>query len=127
MRLVITVAALVALSAPAQAQLLHCSEDVKGSVCQAYLEGKVAGALAYKDKFGKKKADASTDFSNRALSYRAGNRFKQANQQYCQDRIPQPQVLVDGLTDAILAKEIQTEEELTLGLRGLLDCQRLSQ
>ncbi|GLP97199.1 hypothetical protein [Paraferrimonas sedimenticola] len=113
-----------AVCLPAMASMQHCQEDVDSALCQSYLSGKVAGALAYSDKFGLR-ASEQQGFSNRALNTRANNAVVQANKRYCQDRIPSNEDLVTRLGEGIEQGRIANDNDLTRALRSKLDCERL--
>ncbi|MGL5407210.1 MAG: hypothetical protein ACRDAP_00480, partial [Shewanella sp.] len=82
-------------------QIDACNRDVTSSTCQSYLEGIVDGALMFKlDSVGAR-LEASNDYESRALKYRGGKRYQEANRTYCASRIPDRDSLVSGLTEAI--------------------------
>lgn len=105
-------------------QLAACNQDVKSSACQHYLEGVVDGALIYKPNAMGKRIE-SNDYMSRALKYRSGKRFQQANRAYCESRIPNRDDLVYGLEEAFSAGNISSADELTAVVMSLMDCQRL--
>lgn len=117
---------LFGLSAVAQAEPLGaCNQDVNSMKCQAYLEGVVDGALIFKpNAMG---ARLQTDgYQSRALKYRGGKRYQEANRMYCADRLPDRDALVSAVTEAVTSGEIKDIESLNEAVRNLLDCQRLN-
>ncbi|WP_372869664.1 hypothetical protein [Shewanella sp.] len=101
-----------------------CLKDSKGEACQSYLGGVVDGALMYKTSaLGAR--PQSDGFESRALKYRGGSRFQDANRRFCADRIPDRQVLLEGLSEAVNSGEVQDQNGLTQAMYSLLDCQRL--
>lgn len=105
-------------------QIPACNQDVESPACQYYLEGVVEGALMYKPNSMGQRLE-SNDYESRALKYRSGKRFQQANRTYCESRIPDREVLVSGLKEAFVAGNINNEAELTGVVFSLMDCQRL--
>ncbi|NRD72978.1 hypothetical protein HQQ94_06945 [Shewanella sp. VB17] len=105
-------------------QLNSCNSDVKSESCQHYLEGVVDGALMYKPSATGKRIEVDT-YESRALKYRGGKRFQEANRTYCEGRIPDREQLVTGLEEAFSAGNIQNVEMLNNVMYGLMDCQRL--
>ncbi|ABL99076.1 hypothetical protein SHAM105786_08080 [Shewanella amazonensis] len=101
-----------------------CSEDSRSPGCLLYLEGVVDGALMYKTSALGARPE-SDGFESRALKYRGGSRFQDANRRYCVDRIPDRNVLVEGLTEAVSSGEVKDQEGLAQAMYSLLDCQRL--
>lgn len=101
-----------------------CTEDSRSPGCQLYLEGVVDGALMYKTSALGARPE-SDGFESRALKYRGGSRFQDANRRYCVDRIPDRDVLVEGLTEAVSSGEVKDQESLAQAMYSLLDCQRL--
>lgn len=105
-------------------QIQACNQEIDSPACQHYLEGVVDGALMYKPNTMGQRLE-SNDYESRALKYRSGKRFQQANRTYCESRIPDREVLVNGLEEAFAAGNINTAEELTSVMFNLMDCQRL--
>lgn len=101
-----------------------CLKDSSGGVCQGYLDGVVDGALMYKNSSLGARPE-SNGFESRALKYRGGSRFQDANRRYCADRIPNRDALVAGLTEAITSGEVRDQDGLAQAMYSLLDCQRL--
>ncbi|MCL2917486.1 hypothetical protein [Shewanella litorisediminis] len=104
--------------------LKTCADDSRAPACQQYLEGVVDGALMYKTSALGARPE-SDGFESRALKYRSGSRFQDANRRYCVDRIPDRNVLVEGLTEAVSSGEVKDQESLAQAMYSLLDCQRL--
>ncbi len=123
-RIVFVVLALGMATSVSASQLEACKNDVKGDVCHHYLEGIVDGALMYKPNAVGKRLE-SNDYGSRALKYRSGSRFQQANRTYCEDRIPDRDSLVNALIEAHSDGEIGSVNELTEVVYSLMDCQRL--
>ena len=105
-------------------QLAACNQDVESLACVHYLEGVVDGALMYKPNAMGKRVE-SNDYQSRALKYRSGKRFQQANRTYCESRIPDRDDLVLGLEEAFSDGSINTADELATAVYSLMDCQRL--
>ncbi|MGL4476487.1 MAG: hypothetical protein ACRCT7_18860, partial [Shewanella sp.] len=120
--------ALVALMWGTQAQavpviqeLQSCNKDVNALECQSYLDGIVDGALIFKGNSVGKRLEP-TGYEERALKYRGGNRFKEANRVYCADRIPDRSVLVAAVSEAVTTGVVTTQDALTEVMVNLLDC-----
>ena len=105
-------------------QLNACNTDIKSETCQHYLEGVVDGALIYKPNATGARVE-TTSYESRALKYRSGKRFQQANRTYCESRIPDRSVLVTGLAEAFSAGNVNSVEQLNSVIVSLMDCQRL--
>ncbi|WP_076407698.1 hypothetical protein [Shewanella sp. UCD-KL12] len=121
----LTIALSLGLVSSVQAdQLKACNADINSESCQHYLEGVVDGAMMYKpDAMG---ARIETDtYESRALKYRSGKRFQEANRTYCESRLPDRNVLVTGLAEAFSAGNVNSVEELNSVMFSLMDCQRL--
>ena len=115
----------LAFAGTAQAeQLQACNQDVESVVCQHYLEGVVDGAMMYKPSATGARLETDS-YESRALKYRSGKRFQEANRTYCESRIPDRHVLVTGLAEAFSAGTIQNVESLNTVMYSLMDCQRL--
>jgi len=109
----------------AQAEQLNaCNTDIKSDTCRHYLEGVVDGALMYKPNATGARIETDS-YESRALKYRSGKRFQEANRTYCEGRIPDREVLVTGLSEAFAAGSIQNIEMLNKVMDSLMDCQRL--
>ncbi len=109
----------------AQAEQLNaCNSDIKSETCQHYLEGVVDGALMYKPNATGARIETDS-YESRALKYRGGKRFQEANRTYCEGRIPDRDVLLKGLAEAFTAGSIQNIEMLNNVMYSLMDCQRL--
>ena len=112
-------------AATAQAeQLQACNQDIASVTCQHYLEGGVDGAMMYKPNATGARLETDS-YESRALKYRSGKRFQEANRTYCESRIPDRHVLVNGLAEAFSAGTIQNVESLKTVMYSLMDCQRL--
>ncbi|GIU07411.1 hypothetical protein C9I43_02950 [Shewanella morhuae] len=120
-----TMATLLCLSSTVSAsQILACNKDVSSATCQSYLEGIVDGALMFKsDALGARLE--TNGYESRALKYRGGKRFQEANRVYCADRIPNRDALVSGVTEAVSLGTAADLEQLQGIVTNLLDCQRL--
>ncbi|MFT5788355.1 MAG: hypothetical protein ACI8SJ_000458 [Shewanella sp.] len=105
-------------------QIDACNEDINDVHCQNYLEGIVDGALMFKGAAVGERLE-SNGYESRALKYRGGKRFQEANRTFCESRIPDRDVLVSGLTEAFSVGKIDTTEDLSTVIFGLMDCQRL--
>ncbi|MCE9679053.1 hypothetical protein LZP69_07655 [Shewanella sp. AS1] len=101
-----------------------CNQDVDSDICHYYLEGVVDGALMYKPYAVDNRLESS-GYASRALKYRSGKRFQQANRTYCESRIPNRDDLVKGVSEAFVAGDIKSTEALTDVVFSLMDCQRL--
>lgn len=118
------VVALGFTSAASATQIELCNKNVNSIECQNYLEGVVDGALMYKGAAVGQRLE-SDGYESRALKYRGGKRFQEANRTFCEDNLPNRDALVAGLAEAFSANEINTTDDLTTAMSGLLDCQRL--
>ncbi|EGT3627349.1 hypothetical protein FAP94_13305 [Morganella morganii] len=118
-------ATLLCLSTTATAsQIAACNQDANSQTCQSYLEGIVDGALMFKsDSLGARLE--TNGYESRALKYRGGKRFQEANRTYCAERIPERHVLVSGVTEAVSLGNATDLEQLQGIITNLLDCQRL--
>lgn len=115
----------VSLSPIAMAsQLSACQQDNRSLTCQSYLEGIVDGALMYKPNAVGARLETN-GYESRALKYRGGKRFQEANRIYCAERIPDRDVLVSGVTEAIALGSVDDLDSLQDVVTNLLDCQRL--
>ncbi|WP_299794109.1 hypothetical protein [uncultured Shewanella sp.] len=126
MRLILLILTLcLGLTTSAQAEQLNaCNTDVKSDTCQHYLEGVVDGALMYKPNATGARLE-SDSYESRALKYRSGKRFQEANRTYCEGRIPDRELLVTGLAEAFTAGSVKNIEMLNNVMYSLMDCQRL--
>lgn len=111
--------------APAMANdinLAQCQEAPRSQECLSYLEGTVDGALALMNL--QQSTPLSTDsISDRALKYRSGKRFKQANDALCLHKAPERDQMVLALDDLAAEGVITSQEELSQALSELLSCQ----
>jgi len=105
-------------------QLDACNTDIKSDTCQHYLEGVVDGALMYKPNATGARIEHDS-YESRALKYRGGKRFEEANRTYCESRIPDREALVKGLAEAFISGSVKTVEDLNNTMYSLMDCQRL--
>ncbi|QQX81447.1 hypothetical protein JK628_06175 [Shewanella sp. KX20019] len=111
-------------TAASASQIKACNEDTQDAHCLNYLEGVVDGALMYKGAAVGERLE-SDSYESRALKYRGGKRFQEANRTFCQNRIPDRDVLVAGLAEAFSVGKIENTEDLSTAMFGLMDCQRL--
>ncbi|GGZ01567.1 MAG: hypothetical protein PWP74_1796 [Shewanella sp.] len=102
----------------------NCKAASDNALCQIYLKGVVEGALMYKPLAVGARLE-SNDYQSRALKYRGGKRFQEANRQFCLERLPDPEQLVTGLTEAFDSGEVTDSASLQVAVFSLLDCQRL--
>ncbi|MGL5358838.1 MAG: hypothetical protein ACRDBI_03840 [Shewanella sp.] len=117
---------LLSVSSTAMAtQIDACNRDVTSSTCQSYLEGIVDGALMFKSDALGARLESSDDYESRALKYRGGKRYQEANRTFCASRIPNRDSLVSGLTEAISTGTAADLAQLQGIVVNLLDCQRL--
>lgn len=116
-------AALVPVAHASQIEL--CKAEHAASACTAYLEGVVDGALMYKPKAVGARLD-SDDYTSRALKFRGGKRYQEANRQYCLDRLPDRDNLVSALAEGFESGNIGNADELQEGVFALLNCQRMN-
>ncbi|MCL1091025.1 hypothetical protein L2744_15735 [Shewanella profunda] len=113
------------LSSTAMAsQIEACNKDVTSLTCQSYLEGIVDGALMFKPESLGARLETN-GYESRALKYRGGKRFQEANRTYCASRIPDRNSLVSGVTEAVSTGTAADLEQLQGIVANLLDCQRL--
>lgn len=117
------VAAIVPAANASQVEL--CQADHQAKACTAYLEGVVDGALMYKPRAVGARLE-SDDYSSRALKFRGGKRYQEANRQYCLDRLPDRDNLVLALVEGFESGNIGNAEELQEGVFALLNCQRMN-
>lgn len=119
------ITALLTLSSTVVAsQIDACNKDVASQTCQSYLEGIVDGALMFKSAALGARLETN-GYESRALKYRGGNRFQEANRTYCASRIPNRDTLVLGVTEAVSTGTAADLDELQGIVVNLLDCQRL--
>lgn len=102
-----------------------CFNNVNAQLCQHYLEGVVDGALMFKPLALGERVELD-DYKSRALKYRGGKRYQEANRVYCGERIPNRDVLLQGISEEILNQQITSIDSLTAAMKSLLDCQRLN-
>lgn len=105
-------------------QIEACNKDVTSLTCQSYLEGIVDGALMFKPESLGARLETN-GYESRALKYRGGKRFQEANRTYCASRIPDRNSLVLGVTEAVSTGTAADLEQLQGIVVNLLDCQRL--
>ncbi len=106
-------------------QLKACNTNINSETCQHYLEGVVDGAMMYKSNATGARV-VSDSYESRALKYRSGKRFQEANRTYCESRIPNRNVILTGLSEAFRAGNINNISELNTAMFNLMDCQRLN-
>ncbi|QYJ98641.1 hypothetical protein K0J45_05210 [Shewanella alkalitolerans] len=124
-KLVVTLMLSLGLTGGAYAsQLEACDKDVNSVACQHYLEGVVDGALMFKPKSMGKRVETN-GYESRALKYRSGKRFEEANRTYCEGRLPDRDSLVQGLSEAVEAGKLDSIETLSEVMYSMMDCQRL--
>lgn len=104
-------------------QIAACNKDVSSNTCQDYLEGVVDGALMHRMDNAQKEI-VPNSYEKRALKYRSGQRFKEANRTYCQGRIPDRESLVSGLGEAFITSDINDVTVLKGVMLNLMDCNR---
>ncbi|QSX34702.1 hypothetical protein JYB87_05550 [Shewanella avicenniae] len=113
------------LPAAQGSQLAACKTEVTSTACASYLEGMVDGVLLYKPKAVGARLD-SDDYASRALKYRGGKRYQEANRQYCLDRLPERNNLVMALVEGFESGTIVSQESLEQAVFSLVDCQRMN-
>ncbi len=119
------VAVLLTLSSGTMAsQIEACNKDAASETCQSYLEGIVDGALMFKPEALGARLETN-GYESRALKYRSGKRFQEANRTYCASRIPDRDNLVSGVTEAVSEGTAADLTQLQVIVVNLLDCQRL--
>lgn len=119
------VTVLLTLSSTVMAsQIDACNKDLASQTCQSYLEGIVDGALMFKPEALGARLETN-GYESRALKYRGGKRFQEANRTYCASRIPNRATLVSGVTEAVSSGTATDLEQLQGIVVNLLDCQRL--
>ncbi|WP_428636475.1 hypothetical protein [Shewanella sp.] len=124
-KIVVTLMLSLGLAGGASAsQLAACNQDINSESCQHYLEGVVDGALMYKPNAMGKRVE-SNGYESRALKYRSGKRFEEANRTYCESRLPDRETLVQGLAEAFEMGKIDSVDSLSEVMYDLMDCQRL--
>ncbi|ASJ97637.1 MULTISPECIES: hypothetical protein [Shewanella] len=124
-KIVVTLMLSLGLAGGASAsQLAACNQDINSESCQHYLEGVVDGALMYKPNAMGKRVE-SNGYESRALKYRSGKRFEEANRTYCESRLPERETLVQGLAEAFEMGKIDSVDSLSEVMYDLMDCQRL--
>ncbi|MCH1928695.1 hypothetical protein L9G16_00715 [Shewanella sp. A25] len=116
---------LLGLSTGAMAsQIEACNQQATSPTCQSYLEGIVDGALMFKSEALGARLETN-GYESRALKYRSGKRFQEANRTYCANRIPDRDDLVAGVTEAVSTGTAEDLDQLQTIVVNLLDCQRL--
>ncbi len=123
MRRIVAIAALIASPAlwANDINLAQCQEAPRSDACLNYLQGAVDGALAL--RAGSSVTGLPTDtLSERALKYRGGKRFKQANEALCRQNAPQRDQMVLALDELAAEGKISSQEELSQALSALMTC-----
>ncbi|ARD21549.1 MULTISPECIES: hypothetical protein [Shewanella] len=125
-KLLMLALAMGAITAPAQATSFNvCQANVESSECKSYLDGVVDGALMYHTDASSSRLEADSGYESRALKYRAGKRYQEANRSYCADRKPHKDEIVLAIQEQTAAKNVNNLNELSILIDSLLDCQRL--
>lgn len=127
MRIILLISALcLGLVSNVQAEELNaCNKNIESETCLHYLGGVVDGALIYKPSAAGARIETDS-YESRALKYRSGKRFQEANRTYCESRIPDRNVLITGLAEAMSAGNVKNVDQLGGVLLSLMDCQRLN-
>ncbi|WP_249217808.1 hypothetical protein [Aeromonas salmonicida] len=99
-----------------------CKQDVVSIGCNAYLNGVVDSAMLLSDR--QAKAQFGETFSERALSSRVGERFKQSNKRYCGDRLPDKSRLKASLMEQFAANKVDSISDMYDILAAELSCYR---
>ena len=116
---------LMSFSGVANADIVpQCIEKPTTNECQLYLQGLVDGVLMYKASSVGVRLETGS-FESRALKYRSGKRYQEANRTYCAQRLPNGETLVAGLTEALASGDIKNLATLDIAVHSMLDCQRL--
>ncbi len=102
--------------------LAMCQDDPKSQACLGYLEGAVDGALAVGAMMKVPALDTSS-YAERALKYRSGRRFQQANKAFCEERLPERDQMVLALDELVEQGLLTSQEELQQALVALFYCQ----
>ncbi|MBW3165291.1 hypothetical protein [Ferrimonas balearica] len=102
--------------------LAMCQEEPKSQTCLTYLEGAVDGALAVGAMMKVPALDTSS-YAERALKYRSGRRFQQANKAFCENRLPERDQMVLALDELVEKGLLTSQEELQQALVALFHCQ----
>ncbi|MCL1068780.1 hypothetical protein L2735_18595 [Shewanella olleyana] len=114
------------MSLPAKATSFdECLKDVSSNECTSYLDGVVDGALMYHTDAAGNRLEEADGYESRALKYRAGKRYQEANRSFCADRIPHKDEIVLAIQEQAAAKNVTNLDELSILIDSLLDCQRL--
>lgn len=125
-KLLMLALAMGVVSMPAQATSFNvCQKSVESSECKSYLDGVVDGALMYHTDASGSRLEADSGYESRALKYRAGKRYQEANRSYCADRKPHKDEIVLAIQEQTAAKNVNNLSELSILIDSLLDCQRL--
>lgn len=99
-----------------------CRQDVASAGCSAYLNGVVDSALLLGDK--QARARFGETFAERALSRRAGERVKRADQRYCAERMPDKARLKASLMEQFGANKVDSVSDMYDILALELSCYR---
>ncbi|WP_144210190.1 hypothetical protein [Shewanella donghaensis] len=111
---------------PAQATSFNvCQNNVESSECKSYLDGVVDGALMYHTDTSGSRLDADSGYESRALKYRAGKRYQEANRSFCSDRSPHKDDIVLAIQEQTANRNVNNLSELSIFIDSLLHCQRL--
>ncbi|WP_374758489.1 MULTISPECIES: hypothetical protein [Shewanella] len=102
-----------------------CQSNVESSECKSYLDGIVDGALMYHTDASGNRLEEAEGYESRALKYRAGKRYQEANRSFCADRSPHKDEIVLAIQEQTVAKNVNNLDELSILIDSLLDCQRL--
>ncbi|TFF79582.1 hypothetical protein DRM94_03745 [Aeromonas taiwanensis] len=115
---------LVLLASPAlwANSLADCQQDAASANCSAYLNGVVDSALMLGDQ--QAKARFGETFAERALSNRAGERVKQSNKRYCNERMPDAARLKAHLQQQFGANKVDSISDMYDILAVELSCYR---
>ncbi|WP_153915353.1 hypothetical protein [Shewanella sp. TC10] len=103
----------------------QCLKDVESKECTSYLDGIVDGALMYHSDASGNRLEEADGYESRALMYRAGKRYQEANRSFCADRVPHKDEIVLAIQEQASAKNVTNLDELSILIDSLLDCQRL--
>ncbi|GAA5192332.1 hypothetical protein [Ferrimonas gelatinilytica] len=112
------------LCAPASAQgpdWSYCDEGSASERCLAYLSGVIDGALIMRE-MAHPEPFKGQSLSERALKYRVGQRFQQANRALCEQNQPQRDHMVTAVRDLVADGEIRSQDDLKQALTELMQC-----
>jgi hypothetical protein len=102
-------------------ELNFCKTDVSSKSCQSYIAGLVDSALLYAPQ-GSTGTLAVDDFEERALKFRAGNRYKKAHSAHCSHSADEALDIAAALEEQLMLNTITNLEELKLFLDTVLKC-----